>query len=167
MFLDNRQLRSSLEAEVDLILPSGDDKASYVLELLQREGMSVLSNMKYAGWLGDISIFPPEDFLKTLFIVSNVAVTDEGSLGTSSPEWLYCDYMSIPSKQTHFIRLYHSLISSRLRFGSGNSCSPRNIEQVSTMLDIYKNRKWHNLWKVCRCNKPIDYIHILIFKSCY
>ena len=36
----NRQLKSSLEAEVDLILPSSDDGTSYVLELLQQEGMS-------------------------------------------------------------------------------------------------------------------------------
>ena len=36
----NRQLKSSLEAEVDLILLSGDDGTSCVSELLQQEGMS-------------------------------------------------------------------------------------------------------------------------------
>jgi isoleucyl-tRNA synthetase len=41
---------------------------------------------------------PSEDFLKTLFIVSNVVVTDEGSLGTSCPEWLYSDSVSMPGK---------------------------------------------------------------------
>lgn len=46
----NRQLKSSLEAEVDLILPSNDD-GSYVLELLQREGLSSLSNLKEIIWL--------------------------------------------------------------------------------------------------------------------
>ena len=35
-----------------------------------------------------------ESFLKTLFIVSDASLVDEGSLGTSSPEWTYSD--SIP-----------------------------------------------------------------------
>lgn len=39
-----------------------------------------------------------EAFLKTLFIVSNVSVIDEGSLGTSSPAWLYSDSMSTPGE---------------------------------------------------------------------
>ena len=45
--LCNRQLKSSLEAEVDLVLPSDTGKASPVLELLQREGMPSLSNLNW------------------------------------------------------------------------------------------------------------------------
>ncbi|KAF5383170.1 hypothetical protein D9615_005042 [Tricholomella constricta] len=69
----NKVLKSSLEAEVDIILPDGA-AGTKLEELLQRE----------------------ENLLKTLFIVSDAFVTDEGSLGTSSPEWIYTDTLSIP-----------------------------------------------------------------------
>ncbi|KAG6854411.1 hypothetical protein C0991_006953 [Blastosporella zonata] len=69
----HKVLKSSLEAEVDIILPNGADGTS-LGALLQRE----------------------ESFLKTLFIVSDVVITDEGSLGTSSPEWLYTETLEIP-----------------------------------------------------------------------
>ncbi|KAI9508081.1 isoleucyl-tRNA synthetase [Russula earlei] len=61
-----RQLNSSTEAEVDIILPGIDNDLS---RLISRE----------------------ESFLKTLFIVSDVFVVDKGSLGTSSTPWLYED----------------------------------------------------------------------------
>lgn len=48
-----------------------------------------------------------EDFLKTLFIVSDAFIIDEGSLGTTSPEWLYTDSLSIPGKCS--IHAYHTL----------------------------------------------------------
>ncbi|EGN92511.1 hypothetical protein SERLA73DRAFT_172840 [Serpula lacrymans var. lacrymans S7.3] len=71
----HKHLKSSLEAEVDIILP-GDVAVEKprVVQLLERE----------------------EDFLKTLFIVSDAYVTDEGSLGAESPEWSYVDTMSLP-----------------------------------------------------------------------
>ncbi|KAF5369061.1 hypothetical protein D9758_002922 [Tetrapyrgos nigripes] len=69
----NKQLKSSLEAEVDIIVPDGAH-GSAVVELLQRE----------------------ESFLKTLFIVSDASLTDEGSLGTTVPEWVYMDSVSLP-----------------------------------------------------------------------
>ncbi|GLB39107.1 putative class-I aminoacyl-tRNA synthetase family protein [Lyophyllum shimeji] len=69
----NKVLKSSLEAEVHIILPSSATETE-LGELLQRE----------------------ESFLKTLFIVSDACVTDEGSLGTYSPEWLYTDTLPIP-----------------------------------------------------------------------
>jgi hypothetical protein len=47
--LRKRQLKSSLEAEVDLILPSDDGEASHVWELLQREGMPSFSNIEGIG----------------------------------------------------------------------------------------------------------------------
>ncbi|KAI9432988.1 tRNA synthetases class I-domain-containing protein [Lactarius indigo] len=71
-----RQLNSSTEAEVDIILPGVD---SNLTRLIARE----------------------ESFLKTLFIVSDVSVIDEGSLGTSSPRWLYIDTVQLPGSDEH------------------------------------------------------------------
>ncbi|KAH9063221.1 isoleucyl-tRNA synthetase [Lactarius vividus] len=71
-----RQLSSSTEAEVDIILPEVD---SDLASLIARE----------------------ESFLKTLFIVSDVSVIDEGSLGTSSPQWLYMDAVPLPDSDEH------------------------------------------------------------------
>ncbi|KAF9523263.1 tRNA synthetases class I-domain-containing protein [Crepidotus variabilis] len=67
-----KQLKSSLEAEVDIIVPNGFEGP--VVELLHRE----------------------EHFLKTLFIVSDASIADEGSLGTSSSNWVYSESISIP-----------------------------------------------------------------------
>lgn len=39
-----------------------------------------------------------ESFLKTLFIVSDISVIDEGSLGTSSPSWLYTGSVQLPGE---------------------------------------------------------------------
>jgi isoleucyl-tRNA synthetase len=71
-----RQLSSSTEAEVDIILPRVDCDLS---SLIARE----------------------ESFLKTLFIVSDVSVIDEGSLGTSSPPWLYMGSVQSPDSNEH------------------------------------------------------------------
>jgi isoleucyl-tRNA synthetase len=66
-----RQLSSSTEAEVDIILPGiRNDLTS----LIKRE----------------------ESFLKTLFIVSDVSVIEEGPLGTASLPWLYEDSVPLP-----------------------------------------------------------------------
>ncbi|EJD05388.1 isoleucyl-tRNA synthetase [Fomitiporia mediterranea MF3/22] len=64
-----KDLRSSLEAEVDIIIPD--------YEWLDREGelARVLRQQR--------------DFLKTLFIVSDVSIVDEGSLGASGDGWVY------------------------------------------------------------------------------
>ncbi|THV04716.1 isoleucyl-tRNA synthetase [Dendrothele bispora CBS 962.96] len=67
-----KQLKSSLEAEIDIIVPD-DIGTNAVVDLLRRE----------------------EPFLKTLFIVSDATLTDEGSLGTTSPAWVYSDSVSI------------------------------------------------------------------------
>ncbi|KAI0264675.1 tRNA synthetases class I-domain-containing protein [Gloeopeniophorella convolvens] len=69
-----KELSSSTEAEVDIVLLGGSGDFS---ALLTRE----------------------ESFLKTLFIVSDVSVTDKGSLGTSSPAWLYADSLELPGSQ--------------------------------------------------------------------
>jgi isoleucyl-tRNA synthetase len=70
----DKHLKSSLEAEVDIILPNDISVRPYLLQLIERE----------------------ETFLKTLFIVSDANITDEGSLGTSSFAWSYVSSMDIP-----------------------------------------------------------------------
>ncbi|KAG6885563.1 hypothetical protein C0993_012806 [Termitomyces sp. T159_Od127] len=69
---NQRLLKSSLEAEVDIILPEGADRTN-LGALLQRE---------------------------------DAFVTDEGSMGTSSPEWLFTETLTIPgSDEALAIRL--------------------------------------------------------------
>ncbi|OJA11547.1 hypothetical protein AZE42_09681, partial [Rhizopogon vesiculosus] len=70
----DKHLKNSLEAEVDIILPNDISTQPYFLQLIERE----------------------QTFLKTLFIVSDANITDEGSLGTSSFAWRYISTMSIP-----------------------------------------------------------------------
>ena len=43
-------------------------------------------------------VLKSENFLKTLFIVSDVSIMDEGSLGTDSPQWVHLKTIQIPSK---------------------------------------------------------------------
>ncbi|KAF9459744.1 tRNA synthetases class I-domain-containing protein [Collybia nuda] len=69
----DKRLKSSLEAEVDIVLPSVSSETK-LGKLLQRE----------------------ENFLKTLFITSDAIVTDEGSFGTSSADWVYSGTIAIP-----------------------------------------------------------------------
>ncbi|CAA7268378.1 unnamed protein product [Cyclocybe aegerita] len=68
-----KEIKSALEAEVDIIVPDGVSENAFV-NTLTRE----------------------ENFLKTLFIVSDASIMDEGSLGTTSPEWLYSETVSVP-----------------------------------------------------------------------
>ncbi|KAF7350467.1 hypothetical protein MVEN_01352200 [Mycena venus] len=70
----DKKIKSSLEAEVELLLPDLEEPSPFI-ELLQRE----------------------ENLLKTLFITSDATLIDEGSLGTTSPEWVYVSTMDIPS----------------------------------------------------------------------
>ena len=61
-----------------------------------------------------------ENFLKTLFIVSDASVVDEGSFGTSSPEWIYTDTLPIPGTTDDFevlcrVNLANLLNYARLR----------------------------------------------------
>ena len=46
--------------------------------------------------------FATEDYLKTLFIVSDVHIVDEGSLGTTegTPEWVYSESLELPGETT-------------------------------------------------------------------
>ncbi|KAF8886535.1 isoleucyl-tRNA synthetase [Infundibulicybe gibba] len=71
----DKRIKSSLEAEVELLLSDDTPVDNPTLQLLNRE----------------------ENFLKTLFIVSDATLVDEGSLGTSAPEWLYSDTLSLPA----------------------------------------------------------------------
>ncbi|XP_006463993.1 hypothetical protein AGABI2DRAFT_187407 [Agaricus bisporus var. bisporus H97] len=73
----DKRIKSSLEAEVDIILP--DSLSSPFVDLL----------------------YSQESFLKTLFITSEAQILDEGSLGTDSevPEWLYNASTAIPGSE--------------------------------------------------------------------
>ncbi|TFK71865.1 isoleucyl-tRNA synthetase [Pluteus cervinus] len=77
----DKLLKSSLEAQVEILLPPGLD----IIGLEENPG----------GEFVDL-LFSQQQFLKTLFIVSEVWVTDEGSLGVDSPDWLYVDTVEIP-----------------------------------------------------------------------
>lgn len=84
----NRQLKSSLEAEVDIIIPN--DLENSLVDLLRREGTQFRDFMAFHP-----TDSPQEHFLKTLLIVSDASLVDEGSLGVSSSEWVYSDSVSI------------------------------------------------------------------------
>lgn len=89
--VNTRQLSSSTEAEVDIILPSFRNDLT---SLIMREGMSL-----YACWSTSTDgLYLVESFLKTLFIVSDVSVVEEGSLGTAPLPWLYEDSVSLPGE---------------------------------------------------------------------
>ncbi|KAG2127891.1 uncharacterized protein EDB93DRAFT_1256854 [Suillus bovinus] len=88
----DKHLKSSLEAEVDIILPNNISVQPYLLQLIKRE----------------------ETFLKTLFIVSDVTITDEGSLGTSSFAWFYVSSMDVPDSDFE--------LSIRVRPASSSKC---------------------------------------------
>jgi isoleucyl-tRNA synthetase len=88
----DKHLKSSLEAEVDIILPNDISVRPYLLQLIERE----------------------ETFLKTLFIVSDANITDEGSLGTSSFAWSYVSSMDIPGSDLE--------LAIRIRPASSSKC---------------------------------------------
>jgi isoleucyl-tRNA synthetase len=89
--MNTRQLSSSTEAEVDIILPGiRNDLTS----LIKREGTS-----SHACWRTSThGLYLVESFLKTLFIVSDVSVIEEGPLGTASLPWLYEDSVPLPGE---------------------------------------------------------------------
>ncbi|KAJ6499704.1 isoleucyl-tRNA synthetase [Mycena vitilis] len=70
----DKKIKNSLEAEVELLLPDLEEPSAFI-NLLQRE----------------------ENLLKTLFITSDATLIDEGSLGITSPEWVYVSSLDIPS----------------------------------------------------------------------
>lgn len=92
----SRLLRSSLEAAVDIVIP-GELNSSNVVEpflvkLLREQ----------------------EHFLKTFFIVSEVSILEEGSLGVNAPEWSRSATMEL---QDH-----DETINIRVRPSEGYKC---------------------------------------------
>lgn len=89
----NRKIKSGLEAGVDIMLPQDLPECRF-LTILRSQGME-----RFAVIITVIKAINPisETFLKTLFIVSDVSITDEGSLGTASPDWLHLRTTQIPS----------------------------------------------------------------------
>ncbi|KAJ6631136.1 tRNA synthetases class I-domain-containing protein [Mycena sp. CBHHK59/15] len=80
----DKKIKSSLEAEVELLVPDLEEAPAF-LDLLQREGPLIY--------------YFVENFLKTLFITSDATIIDEGSLGTTSPAWVFHSTMAIPSSE--------------------------------------------------------------------
>lgn len=62
------------------------------LRLLRREGkfVDMLTNFTNNS--------TPENFLKTLFIVSDVHLEDSGSLDKLTSQWIYSEVFSMPGK---------------------------------------------------------------------
>ena len=81
---------------MDIILPSsaGED-GGVLVDILSENRLSFL----FVSTMHLIILL--EQFLKKLFIVSDVSVTDEGSLGTSSPTWLYTSSVDLKSAFIH------------------------------------------------------------------
>lgn len=86
-----RQLSSSTEAEVDIILP---DIRNDLTDVITREGTSSYLCCRTSNH----GHYLVESSLKTLFIVSKVSVAEEGSLGTTSLPWLYEDSVPLPGE---------------------------------------------------------------------
>ncbi|KAI5121814.1 hypothetical protein M0805_009806 [Coniferiporia weirii] len=82
----HKNLRSSLEAEVDIIIPisDGTDQTSEVVTILRRH----------------------RDFLETFFIVSGVSIIDGEVLNTEANGWAYSSSLDLPfSTNTFSIRI--------------------------------------------------------------
>jgi isoleucyl-tRNA synthetase len=82
-----RRIGSSLEADVNIVVP-GDAEPTQVTRLLESQEGTCHSVLP-AGFNCSI------DFLKTLFIVSDASIRDEGSLGTGSEEWVLTSTASL------------------------------------------------------------------------
>jgi hypothetical protein len=105
-----RQISSSTEAEVDIVLPNiGNDLTS----LIMREGTPL--PISWSTCTHCLCFL--ESFLKTLFIVSNVSIIHDVDAGTSEP-WLYVDSVRSPG-ETVAPPLLHRLNGNSpfLRFG--------------------------------------------------
>ena len=81
-----RNLKSSLEAEVEIVYPDGVE-GNELVKLLRREG-------KYYSFRSPrINLLRltrrAENYLKTLLIVSNTSVRREGDMSSEAPEWHY------------------------------------------------------------------------------
>ena len=87
-----------MEAEVDLFLPSGSENDG-LAQLMNREGEPYvyLTNMFTHTCIAD-------ETLRTLFIVSDVVLADEGDLGTGDLTWAFTGSVDIPGSY-HFYLL--------------------------------------------------------------
>ena len=94
IYVNIRQLSSSTEAEVDIILPSVGHPLS---NLIARESTSSQFMSGAIVLTFTVSTFV-ESFLKTLFIVSDVSVMNDSSLGMSSSAWVHVDSVQLPGE---------------------------------------------------------------------
>jgi hypothetical protein len=106
-----RQLSSSTEAQVDIVLPNiGND----LTNLIMREG--TLLCISWSACTHRLCFL--ESFLKTLFIVSNVSIIHDVDAGILPKPWLYVDSVRLPG-ETVAPPLLHRLNGNSLflRFG--------------------------------------------------
>lgn len=89
-----------MEADVDLLIPDGLEES--LIELLGREGERDYPSGNYQFFARVAEPYIIETFLKQLFVVSDVSIMDEGSLGVFSPLWLYTDSVTIPGESCRF-----------------------------------------------------------------
>ncbi|KAF8512558.1 tRNA synthetases class I-domain-containing protein [Hysterangium stoloniferum] len=90
-----KQIKSSLEAVVDIIVSNDSGNAPEKPKALEA------------------ILLDHESFLKTLFIVSDVAILDEGSLGVDAPNWSISETMEVEGSR---------MINVRVRPSSKQKC---------------------------------------------
>lgn len=93
-----RHIGSSLEADLDIIIPGDAEQTEVTRLLATQEGNT--ANLHYTMSLPLVKMLL--DFLKTLFIVSDAVIVDEGSLGSSSGEWVLTSTSSLGGKSYSF-----------------------------------------------------------------
>lgn len=91
---------------MDIIVPHGVETSA--LALLGRESMCQTLSSRIHRLMHAI-----EDFLKTLFIVSEVVVCDKVTLDTRPAEWVFTDILHLPGIYKYIIFLFY-LANSRL-----------------------------------------------------
>ncbi len=95
-----------------------------------------------------------ETFIKTLCIVSDAQITDEGSLGTYSPQWVYTNSVTLIGSS----HLAPSMEISNYRADGedevtlGIRVRPSEHEKMPPLLDIHSPRQRSSLSQVLFCN---------------
>ena len=79
---------------MDIILPGDGVNDEVTAVLAEHEGLQL-------GYLQcKHTILCSPEFLKTLFIVSDASVLDEGSTGTTSSEWVFTGSVNLKGKRS-------------------------------------------------------------------
>jgi hypothetical protein len=114
------------------------------------------------------------DLLKTLFIVSDTAIVDEGSTGSEVPKWLYSQPLDGQGDSPFMVKLIGADVNtfrSRIRTrGPRKTCDEVEVPQ---MLDLHEGCEGEVMRKVrrgarlfkrdARCLRPTTRIQHCIF----